>query len=330
MDLLVLERLKRYYGSFLALATESVALAPGAVGLLGPNGAGKSTLLKILMGLLRPSEGTASVLGLDVVDGSAGIRRRVGYVSENDTIIPGLSAVEYVALAGELTGMGHKDAHRRAHEVLAYLAVEESRYRSVESLSTGVRRRVQLAQALVHDPDLLVLDEPTNGLDPAGRRAMLELIRTLHRDFSKSVILSSHLLDDVDLVCDSVIILDRGKVLAHGRIDVLRTHVRNAYRLRLSGDPGAFLLMLKEAGVAARGEPPQVGDEVELVLELPQGMPLRTVLSIFERSRCRAASVSVPAGNGEGTILRSLWPEQERLQDLFRRIVASGEAEVAR
>ncbi|MBI4603822.1 MAG: ATP-binding cassette domain-containing protein, partial [Planctomycetes bacterium] len=150
VPLLRLEKLTRYYGSLLALRADQVALEPGAVGLLGPNGAGKSTLLKVLLGLLPPSGGRAEVLGLDVRARSREIRARVGYVSEVECFVPGLPAVELVALAGEVAGMPRKDAHRRAHEVLAYLGVEESRYRKVEELPTGMRQRVQLAQALVH------------------------------------------------------------------------------------------------------------------------------------------------------------------------------------
>jgi ABC-2 type transport system ATP-binding protein len=273
------------------------------------------------------------------------VRSRVGYVSEDDALVPGLTAVEFVGLAGELAGMPRKDAHRRAHEVLAYLGVEESRYRAVESLSTGVRRRVQLAQALVHDPDLLILDEPTNGLDPGGRRAMLSLVRSLSRDFGKSVILSSHLLDDVDLVCDSVVILDRGKVLASGRIDVLRAHLRNAYRVRLSGDPGSFLRRLEAAGVSAERASRPGAEVSEYVIDLPAGLGSRFLLETIEAKTIEAKTLdsrTIEAKTIEAKTLdsrtiealdssagppslRGLELEDEKLEDIFRRILRSRE-----
>ena len=196
-------------------------------------------------------------------------RARVGYLSENECFIPGLRAVDQVALAGEVGGMPRRQAHRRAHEVLGCLGVEESRYRRVEELSTGVKQRVALAAALVHDPELLILDEPTNGLDPSGRQAMLALIRSLHRDFGKSIILSSHLLEDVDRVCDSVLILHHGRVLAHGRIDVLRAHCRNRYRLRLRGEAGRYAELLRGAGAAVALESRPGADGTDVVAEVP-------------------------------------------------------------
>ena len=325
MDLIALENLKRYYGNQLALAAGSVVMPLGAVGLLGPNGAGKSTLLKILMGLLAPSSGRARLLGLDVVRNSLAVRSRVGYLSETECVVPGLSAVEFVALAGELSGMVRKDAHRRAHEVLAQLGVEESRYRRLEELSTGVKQRVRLAQALVHDPEILILDEPTNGLDPSGRKAMLDLVRSLSRDFGKSVIVSSHLLDDVDRVCDSVIILDRGHVLAHGRIDVLRVRIPNRYRVRLSGNGEGFLRRLRAAGAKAVEDSRPGAGEIELSIELYGDLRPRALLECL---RDAAREAGGPASD-DAPVLRSLVPEEEKLQDIFRRIVGSGEAEGA-
>lgn len=330
MDLIHLERLTRYYGQNLAFQADDLSLPRGAVGLLGPNGAGKSTLLKILMGLLPPSSGHAEVLGFNVVSKSLEIRARVGYVSETHCFVPGLSAVEFVALAGEVAGMPHRDAHRRAHEVLAYLGVEETRYRQVEDLSTGMKQRIQLAQALVHDPEFLILDEPTNGLDPAGRRAMLDLIRSLHRDFGKSVLLSSHLLDDVDRVCESVIILDRGKVLAHGRIDVLRAHLRNRYRLRIQGDATRFRALLSDAGVLIREESRPGAEENEILTEVPAGFRAARFFQLIEEANRGGNSSAEGNLQANGALLRSLLPDEEKLTDIFQRIVESGEAQVVR
>jgi ABC-2 type transport system ATP-binding protein len=315
-SLIRLHGVTRRYGRLLALDCPQVDLPPGAVGLLGPNGAGKSTLLKILLGLLPPSSGRAELLGLDVRRHGRTIRGRVGYLSENAAIAPGLKALELVALAGELAGLPRRDALRRAHEVLTYLGVEGARYRGVEEQSTGMRQRIQLAQALVHDPDLLVLDEPTNGLDPAGRKAMLSLIQSLHREFSKSVILSSHLLEDVDRICDSLLILKDGKVVAHGRTADLRLELRERYRLKLRGDVRPCLSKLAAEGVGVIGSPRQSFDEWEGLIEVPPSWPKRRFFEILG------------AEPGEsGAVLRALVPERERLSELFERITA-GEAHV--
>ena len=164
----------------------TVRLPPGRIGLLGPNGAGKSTLLKILLGLLPPSSGSGRVLGHDLGRAGVELRRAVGYMPEADALVPGLRGAEYVALAGELYGMPPREARRRAHEVLTYLELEDARYRRLEEYSTGMKQRLKLAQALVHDPPVLLLDEPTSGLDPSGRDAMLRLLLTLGREHGKS------------------------------------------------------------------------------------------------------------------------------------------------
>src|SRR5207253_4729032 len=164
-------------------------------GLLGPNGAGKSSLLKLVMGLIPPTAGGGTVLGYSLHPGDGTeLRRRVGFMPEADALVPGLTGVEYVALAGELYGMPPRQAQRRAHEVLTYLELEDARYRKLEEYSTGMKQRLKLAQALIHDPPVLLLDEPTSGLDPAGRDAMLQLLLTLGKEHGKSFILSTHLL----------------------------------------------------------------------------------------------------------------------------------------
>src|SRR5207253_9493820 len=199
--LIELDHVSRWYGTQHALQDVTVRLAPGRIGLLGPNGAGKSTLLKILLGLLPPSSGTGRFLGLDLGRSGIELRRAVGYMPEADALVHGLRGSEYVALAGELYGMPPREALRRAHEVLTYLGLEDARYRRLEEYSTGMKQRLKLAQALVHDPPVLLLDEPTSGLDPAGRDAMLNLLLMLAREHGKSVLLSTHLLGDVERVC---------------------------------------------------------------------------------------------------------------------------------
>src|SRR6186713_891108 len=190
------------YGKNQALKNVTARFARGAVGLLGPNGAGKSTMLKSLLGFVKPDRGRMTVLGLDVAQSPLEIRARIGYMPENDGHIPGMNAVSFVAYCGELAGLRPVDAMQRAHEVLYYVGLGEARYRNLETYSTGMKQRVKLAQALVHDPELLLLDEPTNGLDPQGRDEMLVLIRDISTRRGMSLILCSHLLHDVERVCE--------------------------------------------------------------------------------------------------------------------------------
>src|SRR5438874_3313588 len=227
--LIDLQHVTLRYGTLTALDDVTLRVAPGRIGLLGPNGAGRSTLLKLVMGLLAPSAGTGTVLGHPLGGDGWHLRRKIGFMPEADALVPGMTGVEYVALAGELCGMPRKQAQRRSHEVLTYLELEDARYRQLDEYSLGMKQRIKLAQALVHDPPVLLLDEPTSGLDPAGRDAMLELLRALGREHGKSLLLSTHLLGDVERVCDSVVILHEGRVLRHGSVDELRTRRPDRY-----------------------------------------------------------------------------------------------------
>src|SRR5690349_18589505 len=216
------EQLSVRYGKNVALNDVTAIFPPGAVGLLGPNGAGKSTLLKSLLGFLVPEKGSMKVLGLDVKSSALEIRERIGYMPESDSHIPGMNAVTFVAYCGQLSGLPAVDAMQRSHEVLYYVGLGEARYRNVDTYSTGMKQRIKLAQALVHDPDLLFLDEPTNGMDPKGREEMLALIADIARNKGLNVILSSHLLPDVEYACEHVIVLDKGAVATQGRIEGLK------------------------------------------------------------------------------------------------------------
>src|SRR5258706_1555440 len=237
------------YGRNAALRDVTTAFAPGAVGLLGPNGAGKSTMIKALLGFVVPARGRMRVLGFDVAESPLDIRARIGYMPENDAHIPGMNAVSFVAYCGELAGLSAVDPMQRAHEVLYYVGLGEARYRNIETYSTGMKQRIKLAQALLHDPDLLFLDEPTNGMDPKGRDEMLELIRDLGHKKNVNLILSSHLLPDVEYTCDDVIVMDKGQVVAQGPIADLKGPGGRVFELRIKGDLPAFLDVLRNAGM---------------------------------------------------------------------------------
>jgi len=250
--MVTLETVTVTYGRNAALREVSTAFPSGAVGLLGPNGAGKSTLIKSLLGFLVPERGRLRVLGLDVAESPLEIRARVGYMPETDGHIPGMNAVSFVAYCGELAGLPRVDAMQRAHEVLFYVGLGEARYRNVETYSTGMKQRIKLAQALVHDPDLLFLDEPTNGMDPKGRDEMLELVRDLAHNKGVNLILSSHLLPDVEYTCDHVVVMDKGRVAAAGPIAALKQPRGRVYELRVKthdGETEPFVARLRSAGL---------------------------------------------------------------------------------
>src|SRR3954452_4855605 len=221
------------YGNHRALRDVTSSFAAGAVGLLGPNGAGKSTMIKSLLGFLVPERGRLRVLGLDVAEAPLEIRARVGYMPESDAHIPGMNAVSFVAYCGELAGLPRADAMQRAHEMLFYVGLGEARYRNIETYSTGMKQRIKLAQALVHDPDLVFLDEPTNGMDPKGRDEMLALIGDLVNNKGVSLILSSHLLPDVEYTCDHVVVMDKGRLAVQGPIASLKQPRGQLFELRV-------------------------------------------------------------------------------------------------
>jgi ABC-2 type transport system ATP-binding protein len=303
MDFIRLDSISRWYGSHQALQDISLHLEPGRIGLLGPNGAGKSTLLKILMGLLPPSSGSGRVLDYELASSGSALRRSIGYMPESDILIPGLRGAEYVALAGELYGMPRRQAQRRAHEVLTYLELEDARYRSLEEYSTGMKQRLKLAQALVHDPPVLLLDEPTSGLDPAGRDAMLQLLQTLGRQHGKAFVLSTHLLGDVERVCDRVVILQQGQVLLQGTVAELRTRRQDRYRLQIQGERTAFLDELRLEGVRVIDD----NGRGEISVSVPQGWVTRAFFALADN---------------HGVLLRGLQRDDEGLEELFHRVLA--------
>ncbi|MDI6098432.1 ABC transporter ATP-binding protein [Actinoplanes sp. NEAU-A12] len=219
MTIIVTDGLTKTYGGGVnALADLTVAVDAGVIGLVGANGAGKSTFIKIMLGLVPPSGGTVRVFDLDPVTETDQVRARVGYMPENDCLPGDVSASEFVTHLGRMSGLPKTAARERASEALRHVGLYEERYRQIGGYSTGMKQRVKLAQALVHDPDLLLLDEPTNGLDPAGRDAMLALIHRIGNEFGISVVVCSHLLGEVERICDSLIAIEGGRLLRADRI----------------------------------------------------------------------------------------------------------------
>lgn len=221
------------FGSNIALDDVSLALPRKAIGLLGPNGAGKSTLIKAILGLVRPQSGTGRFLDFDLASSGMAIRRFVGYMPESDCLIPGFNAIQYVSYCARLNGLPALDAFKRAHRVLNLVGLDEARYRSLDSYSTGMKQRLKLAQALVHDPHLVFLDEPTNGLDPDGREEMLELIRQLAEREDRCIVLASHLMRDVERCSQHLVILDKGRVRLQGDLTSLCAGEARRYQLRV-------------------------------------------------------------------------------------------------
>ena len=304
----VLEGVSVRYGGQGALQDVSATFPRGAVGLLGPNGAGKSTLLRSLLGFLVPEAGRMQVLGRDVPGAGLDIRARIGYMPEADAHIPGMNAVSFVAYCGELSGLPRVDAMQRAHEVLFYVGLGEARYRVAETYSTGMKQRLKLAQALAHDPELLFLDEPTNGLDPKGRDEMLDLIRDLAHRKGVNLILSSHLLPDVEHTCEHVVVLDRGRVVAQGPIDKLKKPSGQVFELRVKSETADAEARFRQH-LEASGFDWHQTDDGTLRVFVPGSSGARDLFLVADHA---------------GVQVRHLRPSVPTLEDVFARAV--GEA----
>ncbi len=289
------------YGPIKALDGVSVSIGEGACGLLGPNGAGKSTLLRILLGFLRPDRGQGQVEGLDIRRDPFGIRRLVGYMPEDDCLIPGLDGVTFTAYFGELAGMPRQEAMKRAHDVLFYVGLGEARYRLLETYSAGMKQRLKLAQALVHDPRVLFLDEPTSNLDPQGRSEVLDLIRDISSKKDIRVLISSHILSDIELTCTDVVILDHGRVAAQGQIQTLKAVNFSLYELKVKGEADGFVASLQDGGCRVESV-----EEGLLKVYMPPG---------FARAGIFQAAAS------SGVQVRHFVRSQTSLEDLFAKTV---------
>jgi ABC-2 type transport system ATP-binding protein len=290
-SVVTLDRVGVRYGKQWALRDVTAEFPAGAVGLLGPNGAGKSTMIKALLGFVHPDQGQMKVLDLDVKRSPLAIRARIGYMPESDAHIPGMNAVTFVAYCGELAGLPKADSMQRAHEVLYYVGLGEARYRNLETYSTGMKQRIKLAQALVHDPDLLFLDEPTNGMDPKGRDEMLELVRDIAHNKGMNLILSSHLLPDVEYTCDYVVVMDKGQIATSGPIQALKGHGGRVFEVRVKGERQTFVEALRAAGLECHDSEE---DLMRVFVPDERGAPFLFELAARHRLQVRHLRASVP------------------------------------
>ncbi len=246
--------LTKAFGDVRAVDDLSVSIPEGAIGLVGPNGAGKTTLLRLLLGLLRPTAGSGQVLGYGIEDGIP-VRERTGYMPEHDCLLPDMTGIGLVSYLGRVSGLDPETSMSRAHDVLQFVGVDEERYRKVAEFSTGMKQKIKLAQSMVHDPQLYIFDEPTTGLDPRGRSEMLDLVGKIAASQGRNVILSSHLLPDVETICKYVVILDGGHRIAAGPLSTLLSGAGDRLRIDVRGDRDAFVRALREAGADVEAGP---------------------------------------------------------------------------
>jgi ABC-2 type transport system ATP-binding protein len=289
---------KRYPGGVTALDGLTLSVEPGVIGLVGANGAGKSTFLKIILGLLRPTSGSLSVLGFDATTQGPELRQFLGYIPEFDCLPPDQTATDLVTHLARVSGLPAAAARERAAEMLRHVGLYDERYRPIGGYSTGMKQRVKLAQALVHDPKLLLLDEPTNGLDPAGRTEMLELIQRTGNEFGISVILASHLLGEIEQVCHFLVAIDGGRLLRAAPIDVF-TRETEMLAVEVIGDADQFVQRLGEHGLPVRR-----GSDGAILITIDGNPPWDLVRDL--------------AADGGVGLLR-VARRRDRLEDLFHR-----------
>ncbi len=306
-----LEGVTKRYGRRTVLERVSLDVPAGITGLVGPNGAGKSTLVRAILGLVRLAAGSVRVRGIDPAVDPRRVRRLTGVVPEDDAAVPGLSGVEMVQYAARLSGLPATEGLRRAHEVLDWCDAGQERYRAVETLSVGMRQKVAFAAAIVHDPAVVILDEPTNGLDPLERRAMLGRLVALARDHGKTILVSTHVLRDVQSICDRLVLLVRGRVRLAGSVTELTGGGGGDLRLRGTGSLEGLA-----ARLAARGVPARPADDGTGVLV--QAHDTAAVRAIW--AEALAAGVSVD----------SLEPERRPLEEVFLAALAAADAEEPR
>lgn len=292
------------YGHFRALDQVSLKIESGITGLLGPNGAGKTTLIKVLLGLVKITSGRGRLLNFELGRQSREIRANVGYMPEDDCYLHGMTGVDCVQFVAQLSQIPVTEALRRAHEILDFCGLAQERYRTVETYSTGMRQKLRFAQAIVHDPPVLILDEPTSGLDPEERQVMLNRIRLLARDHGKAVLLCTHILPDVQSISDSVVILARGKVQVSDSLVELSRPTTPSLEVRLLGDEDRFVHALRGRGIKVEERP---GGGVVLM-----GMPDQLAPDVWQVAQ--SANVGI----------RSMTPSRNSLEEIFLNAVRGG------
>ena len=301
-EVIGLQKLCKSFGNVPVLREVSLSIGAGVTGLLGPNGAGKSTLIKILLGLLRANSGQGHVLGHRLGVKSRAIRELVGFMPEDDCYLPALSGVECVQFSARMCRLPGLEALRRSHEILDFCGAGQERYRTADTYSTGMRQKLKFAQALVHDPPLLILDEPTAGLDPEERDAMLNRIRVLAQREDKSVVICTHILQDVQAVSDSVIILGEGRVRVADRLATLVQRESPAVHLRTVGSSSSLQVALERRGLSV-----EVAHDGQLSIEGAGENNLEKVWASIRESE---------------TLIRSLTPAQNSMEAIFLKAVS--------
>jgi len=292
--------LTKTFGTQRALDGVDLKVSRGAIGLLGPNGAGKSTFMKCLLQLLPISSGSAQLLGREVGAEGRDIRKRVGYSPEQNCHIPGMVGCEYVTYCAQLSGLPFQAARQRAHEMLDFVGMGQERYRKIDTYSTGMKQRLKLSQAIVHDPELVFLDEPTNGLDPKGQEQILELVSDLWRRYGITVVLSSHLLHDVERICEQIIIIARGRVLVHDTLENLKARRRGSAEVVVADRHGEVL-----AAFQRRQWPCELLSNGRLKVEHQQAS-LNPLISLLDELRIPPLEI-IPSPNAlEETFVQAL------------------------
>lgn len=246
--------LKKFYNKFPALNGVTCSIPSGVSGLVGNNGAGKTTLLKVLLGLTPPSEGDATILGVSVKDNLNDIRRQIGYMSELDTFLPDITGKKFVAHLGQVSGLSRNSALKRAHDILTFVRLGEERHRKIKTYSKGMRQKLKLATALIHSPKLLLLDEPTDGLDPEGRDQMLKVIKKIYADYGINVLISSHILPDIDRIAEYLAVMHKGKILLFDSLTNLLNKYQNTTVIYLDNTikNDQFLTELQEMSIESK------------------------------------------------------------------------------
>lgn len=334
--LISLQNIIKDYRHHRALDIETLQIKAGITGLLGPNGAGKSTLIKMILGLVRVTSGKGTVLGHRLYKDARKIRNDIGYMPEDDCYIPGMSGVEVVQFAACLSGLPPVEAMRRAHEILDFCDTKQERYREIESYSTGMRQKIKFAAAIVHDPKFLILDEPTSGLDPEEREALLRRIDLLHRDSGKSVLISTHILPDVQSICDSVMIFSQGKVRLDRPLSELNATTDPTVDVLINQSGESFIEHLQASGLACHraengwlkistGQAPNLShppDSDELNRSQSTGGQSFGDQSVGDQANVQLADDVWKSAAATGTTIESLRPAMNSLETIFMDTVA--------